>query len=144
MPIEDTTPLDGRAAGEGVASKFRGAPAYGSGGSTFGATGGLRRRERIPSRVAPAEVPAVRTLALIVDAEEAFHKKHGRYGTFAEMATAQILFLDVPHQGGVVLRPGYRITLELPSDGFRVLATPLAGHRFFIGDDSGIVRPGTE
>jgi len=144
-PTDDAAPLDGRAAGEGVAQKYRTAPGYGSGGSsTFGAGGNLRRRERTPTQLAPGERPAVNTLRLIVNAEEAFHNKHRRYGTLAELATAQVLFLDVPPQGGVVLRPGYRITLELANDGFRALATPLAGGRFFVGDDSGIIRPGTE
>ena len=49
-----------------------------------------------------------------------------------------------PPQGGVVMRPGYRINLELGEDGFRALATPLSGGRFFVGDDSGFIRPGTE
>ncbi len=141
----DETPLDGRAAGEGVAQKYRTTPGYGSGsGSSFGAGGNLRRRERTPTQLAPGERPAVNTLRLIVNAEEAYHSKHGRYGTLAELATAQVLFLDVPPQGGVVLRPGYRITLELANGGFRTLATPVAGGRFFLGDDSGIIRPGTE
>ena len=88
--------------------------------------------------------PAERTLSQILNAEEAFHQKHGRYGTFAEMVTAQTLFLDAPHQGGVVQRPGYRISLEVTKDSFRALATPTAGGRFFVGDDSGYIRPGTE
>jgi hypothetical protein len=86
----------------------------------------------------------VNTLRLIVNAQEAFHSKNRRYGTLAELSSAQVLFLDVPPQGGVVMRPGYRINLELGEDGFRALATPLSGGRFFVGDDSGFIRPGTE
>jgi len=94
-----------------------------------------------------ADVETIEGLARngeLTPVQQAFHQKHGRYGTFAEMVTAQTLFLDVPHQGGVVQRPGYRISLEVTKDGFRALATPTAGGRFFVGDDSGYVRPGTE
>ncbi len=144
MPIEDTTPLDGRAAGERVGGTY-GNRGPGSGSSGFGASGSLRRREKTPTQIAPGERPAVGTLRQILNAQEAFHSKHGRYGTFAEMASAQVLFLDAPQQGGVVMRPGYRISLELANGGFRALATPTAaGGRFFVGDDSGIIRPGTE
>jgi serine/threonine-protein kinase len=145
MPQEVEEPAtDGRTAGRDVASTFQNKQGYNSSGSGYGSTGQLHRRERIPSRIAPGEGPAVRTLSQIVNAEEAFHQKHGRYGTFAEMVTAQTLFLDVPHQGGVVNRPGYRISLEVQKDGFRALATPTGGLRFFVADDSGYIRPGTE
>jgi len=140
----ETTPLDGRAAGEAVASKFGNDRGFGSGRSSYGTRDNLRRREKIPSRIAPGEGVAVRTLSQIVQAEEAYHQKHGRYGTLAEMVTAQTLFLEGPHQNGVILRPGYRITLEVNKDGFRALATPLSGLRFFVGDDAGSVRPGSE
>jgi hypothetical protein len=141
--IEDTTPLDGRQAGGRVAGTYdnRGPGATGSG---FGASGNLRRRERTPSQIAPGERPAVNTLRLILNAQEAFHSKQGRYGTLAEMTSAQVLFLEAPAQGGVVMRPGYRVSLELANGGFRALATPTSGGRFFVGDDSGIIRPGTE
>jgi hypothetical protein len=140
-PTEEA-PLDGRAAGESVASKFR--SGQGSAGSSYGTGGANRRRERTPTQLAPVERPAVNTLRLIVNAQEAFHTKNRRYGTLAELVSGQVLFLDAPHQGGVVMKPGYRITLELGDDSFRALATPLTGARFFVGDDSGIIRPGTE
>ena len=140
-PMEEPPP-DGRASGESVASKYR--SGQGSAGTSYGTGGVNRRRERTPTQLAPGERPAVNTLRLIVNAQEAFHTRNRRYGTLAELSNAQVLFLDVPHQGEVVMRPGYRINLELGQDGFRALATPLTGGRFFVGDDSGIIRPGTE
>jgi serine/threonine protein kinase len=140
-PAEEPPP-DGRASGESVASKYR--SGQGSAGTSYGTGGANRRRERTPTQLAPVERPAVNTLRLIVNAQEAFHSKNRRYGTLAELSSAQVLFLDVPPQGGVVMRPGYRINLELGEDGFRALATPLSGGRFFVGDDSGFIRPGTE
>jgi hypothetical protein len=140
-PVEEPA-ADGRASGESVANKYR--SGQGSASSSYGTGGVNRRRERTPTQLAPAERPAVNTLRLIVNAQEAFHTKNRRYGTLAELTSAQVLFLDAPHNGGVVMRPGYRISLELADDGFRALATPLTGGRFFVGDDSGIIRPGTE
>jgi serine/threonine protein kinase len=140
-PAEEPPP-DGHASGESVASKYR--SGQGSAGTSYGTGGANRRRERTPTQLAPVERPAVNTLRLIVNAQEAFHSKNRRYGTLAELSSAQVLFLDVPPQGGVVMRPGYRIDLELGEDGFRALATPLSGGRFFVGDDSGFIRPGTE
>jgi eukaryotic-like serine/threonine-protein kinase len=140
-PVEEPPP-DGRAAGESVASKYR--SGQGSPGTGYGTGGANRRRERTPTQLAPIERPVVNTIRLICNAQEAFHAKNGRYGTLAELHNAQVLFLDVPHDGGVVMRPGYRINLEVQRDGFRALATPLTGGRFFVGDDSGIIRPGAE
>jgi serine/threonine protein kinase len=140
-PIEEPAP-DGRASGESVASKYR--SGQGGPGTGYGTGGANRRRERTPTQLAPIERPAVNTLRQIANAQEAFHAKNGRYGTLAELHSAQVLFLDVPHEGGVVMRPGYRINLEAQRDGFRALATPLSGARFFVVDDSGIIRPGAE
>ena len=155
-PPQTAPPGDGAAHADRGHDAARRAPGRGAGrrnlrqsraggtGSGFGASGNLRRRERTPTQIAPGERPAVNTLRLILNAEEAFHSKNGRYGTLAEMSSAQVLFLDAPTQGGVVMRPGYRVSLELANGGFRALATPTSGGRFFVGDDSGIIRPGTE
>jgi hypothetical protein len=135
---------DGRAAGEQLAEKFRSNQGWNR-GSTFGSTGRFKARERSPRNLPLVERPAVGTIRHLINAEEAFHKKHGRYGTVGEMATAQTLFLDVPHQGGGFQRAGYRFELTLDGDSFKVVAMPMnPGRRPFIGDDSGYIRAGIE
>jgi hypothetical protein len=138
----DTT--DGRAAGEQLAQKFRGNQGS-QGGGTFGSTARFRQRERSPRNLPLVERPAVGTIRHVINAEEAFHKKNGRYGSLAEMASAQTLFLDVPHRGGSFQRAGYRFELTLEGDSFKVVAMPMnPSRRPFIGDDSGFIRAGLE
>ena len=87
------------------------------------------------------EAPAIATLRHIINAQETFKKRHHRYGTFAEMATAQSLFLDVPAQGGSFHRRGYKFELQATADSFRVVALPqVAGPRPFVGDESGYIQ----
>jgi hypothetical protein len=73
---------DGRAAGEALAQKYR------SGGST-GYTGTrFRARPLFPPGTTLAERPAVGTLLHLHQAEEAYHRKNGRYGNPRELAEA--------------------------------------------------------
>ena len=135
---------DGRQAGEQLAGKYRSGQA-GSTSPPYGATARFRTRPRSPERIAPLERPAVATIRHLINAQEAFHRRNGRYGTLVELAQAQTLFLDVSHDGSGFQRAGYRFELSLGGDGFNVVATPLRpGPRPFHGDDSGYVLAGNE
>jgi hypothetical protein len=102
-------------------------------------------RERSPRVLAPAERPAVAVLRHVINAEEAFHRTAGRYGSLSELSKAQNLLLDVPIQDLSFIRRGYRFDLTVEADGFRVAATPTApGTRPFVGDDSGFIRAGVD
>jgi serine/threonine protein kinase len=126
---------DGREVGEALAGKYR------SGGSTGYTTGRFKRRERFPHDLVPAERPAAATLGYILVAEEKFHTRQGRYGTLAELAAAQHLFLDVPMGKDGFQRARYRFILNVTGDGFRAEATPIGPvGRPFVVDDSGFVR----
>jgi serine/threonine-protein kinase len=131
--------LDGRDAGA-VAQKYR---SDRSGGSTgYGATTRLRARERFPGNTTLLERPAVGTLWHLMVAENAYHKKTGRYGSLRELQGAGVLRLDVPILGdGSFRRARYHFTVSVQSDGFRAEAQPLAlqGRPFFV-DDSGYIR----
>jgi serine/threonine protein kinase len=134
--------VDGTEAARRLAEGYR----SDQGSRTSGPSGGgrWRARERSPRQLRPIEVPTVATLRHVINAEEAYNKKHGRYGTFTDMA-GQTLFLDVPLQPETFQRKGYRFQLEASKDGFKVTALPLGpGPRPFIADDSGIIRPGLE
>jgi hypothetical protein len=134
---------DGREAGEALADKFRsGQGSRTSGG--FGASGRFQRRERSPRDLSPVERPAVATIRHIIDREEVFHRREGRYATFADLGRSGA-FLDVPSQNLTFQRRGYRFELSMESDGFRVVAEPTApGPRSFVGDDSGFIRAGVD
>jgi len=137
-PVETT---DGRTAGE-VAKGYRSDRGQQSGGS-FGATGRLRARERNPRPAGLAELSAIKTLRYLMDNQEAFHRKSGRYGTFADLLGRTPL--DVPHSADSFQRRGYRYGLEVTSDGYKMTAMPVQpGPRPFVGDDSGYIRPGLE
>jgi hypothetical protein len=137
---EEPQSPDGRGAGEDLAGKYRGQ----QGGTSFGTGGRFRPRALSPHPLAQNERPAVATMRHIINAEEAFNKQHGHYGTLAEMSN-KTLFLDVAHQGGAFQRAGYRFNVSVTGDGFKVLAVPMsAGGRPFTGDDSGFIRAGVE
>ncbi len=137
---EEAPTPDGRGAGEDLANKYRSQ----QGGTSYGSGSRFRMRPLSPHPLAPTERPAVATMRHIINAEEAFNKQHGHYGTLAEMSN-QTLFLDVPHQGDAFQRAGYRFNLTVTRDGFRVLAMPTTpGGRPFTGDDSGLIRAGVE
>jgi hypothetical protein len=140
---EEPADVDGREAGEAVAGKFRSNQGSSNSGG-FGASRNYQRRERSPRDLAPIERPAVATIRHIMDREEAFHRKEGRYATLADLGRSGA-FLDVPHQTLNFERRGYRFELALESDGFRVVAEPMApGPRSFVGDDTGYIRSGVE
>ena len=76
-----------------------------------------------------------------MNAQEAFHQRNGRYGTYDELVRAQLLFLDVPVQVRAFLRKSYRFELTVEGDSYRISAIPTApGPRPFVGDDSGYIR----
>jgi eukaryotic-like serine/threonine-protein kinase len=141
-PVEQQA--DGSEAGRRLADGYRNSSGSGRTG-TFGATGRFQARERTPRALLPAERPAVATMRHVIDAEEQYQAKNGRYGTLTEMAKAGTLFLDVSIQPGSFVRRGYRFELQPSGSSFRVSATPITpGSRPFTGDDSGIIRVGTE
>ena len=139
-PVES---VDGRAAGEALARGYR-SDQGGRSGSGFGATARFRQRERNPRPQGPVELRALKTLRYIVDSQEVYHQKNSRYATFPELFAAQQL--DVATSGNTFRRQGYRYSLEVAEDGFKVTAMPLemGGPRAFTGDDSGKIRPGVE
>ena len=142
LDAEPEDGIDGRAAGEDLAGKYR--SGQGSSGSS-GSTSHFRPRDRSPRNLVPVERPAVATIRHIINAQEAYHRKRNRYGSLNEMAVAQSLFLDVPFQPTSFRRGGYNFDLTVEADGFRIVAMPTAPNgRPFIGDDSGIIRAGTE
>ena len=132
--------LDSRAAAEALAPKYR------SGGSSdYGTSRRLRARERVPRNITLTERPAVGTLLHLMFAQGAYHKRSGRYGTFRQLAAAGALRLDVPFGEDSFERAGYRFSLTLESDGFRILAQPNAPTgRPFLADDTGLVREADE
>jgi len=143
LDVEPDEGVDGRAAGEDLAGKYRSGQGYGAGSTR--STTRFRPRERSPRALAPVERPAVATIRHIINAQEAYHRKRNRYGSLSDMASAQSLFLDVPFQAGSFRRSGYSFEVTVESDGFQVLAMPTSPNgRPFIGDDSGFIRVGTE
>ncbi len=143
LDSEEPIESDGRAAGEAVAQKFRSEQGFNRGNSTYGATGPLSRRQRNPRPNSPNELAAIKTLRYVIDNQEAYHRKNGRYGSLLDVFGRSPL--DVPHNGDSFQRRGYRYNLEVTSDGFKITAMPVQpGPRPFLGDDSGIIRPGLE
>ena len=143
MLDEEPAEGDGREAGEALADKFRSSQGSRTSGG-FGASGRFQRRERSPRDLTLVERPAVATIRHIIDREEAFHRREGRYATLADLGRSGA-FLDVPHQTLTFQRRGYRFELALERDGFRIVAEPTApGPRSFVGDDSGFIRAGVE
>ena len=139
---EEPIDNDGRAAGEALAQRYK-SDQGGSRGSTYGTTGRFRQRERNPRPNSPNELAAIKTLRYVIDNQEAFHRKNSRYGTLLDLFGRTPL--DVPHNGDSFQRRGYRFNLEVTGDGFKISAMPVQpGPRPFLGDDSGIIRPGLE
>jgi serine/threonine protein kinase len=131
------------AAPDGTEAGRRLSESYRQGGSSSPNYGGgrFRPRERQPSQLLPAERPAVAALRHAMNAQEGFHKRNGRYGTYDDLVRAQLLFLDVPVQVRAFLRKSYRFELTVESDGYRISAIPtVPGLRPFVGDDSGYIR----
>jgi len=140
---EEPPPIDGTEAGRRLAESFRNS--QGGPTSSLGSGARFKPRDRSPRVLAPVERPAVAVLRHVMNAQEAFHRTAGRYGTLAELSKAQTLLLDVPIQELSFMRKGYRFDLAVEGDSFRVTATPSApGTRPFVGDDSGIIRAGVD
>jgi hypothetical protein len=139
---EEPPAVDGSAAGRRLADAYR----SGSTASTpFGGGATFRGRPRSPRDLVPAERPAVATLRHVMNAEEAFQSKNGRYGAFGELVRSRALLMDVPVQDRSFVRKGYRFEVSVESDGFTIVATPVApGTRPFVGDDSGFIRAGVD
>jgi serine/threonine protein kinase len=126
---------DGRAAGEALAQKYR------AGGSTNYSTTRFRARPLFPPGTTLAERPAVGTLLHLHQAEEAFHRKNGRYGNPRELVEAGFLRLDVPASAEGFRRARYGFRVTAGADSYRADAVPLAANgRAFMVDDSGYVR----
>ena len=126
---------DGRATGEALAQKYR------TGGSGSYSSTRFSPRPRWPRGLTRPEGPAVRVLLHIHSAEEAYHRKTGRYGNLREMADADVFGLDVPFRADGFQRTRYAFHVTTQADGYRVEATPLAPiGRAFVVDDSGFVQ----
>jgi len=129
---------DGRAAGEALAQKYR---SGGSGGSSGSSTTRFRQRPRLPPGVTMPERPAVATLLYIHSAQEAYHRKSGRYGNLRELADANLFVLDVPFDAEGFRRAKYGFRVAAEGDSYRVEAAPQGPvGRAFLVDDSGFVR----
>jgi hypothetical protein len=88
------------------------------------------------------ERPAVATLLYLHSAQEAYHRKSGRYGNLRDLADANLFVLDVPFDAEAFRRARYGFRVAAEADGYRVEAAPQgpAVGRAFIVDDSGFVR----
>ena len=129
---------DGRAAGEELAHKYS---SGGSGASTGYPSARYPRRQRVPRGVTMPERPAVATLLHLHSAEEAYHRKSGRYGNLRELAGAGLLFLDVPFDVSGFRRARYSFSLTAEAEGYRAEAMPQGPiGRALLVDDSGFVR----
>jgi serine/threonine protein kinase len=132
LPAEEA---DGRATGDALAQKYR------SGGGSSYTTGRFRERPRVPRGVTLAERPAVGTLFYLHTLEQAYHRKHGRYATLADLHNEGLLALDVPFDATGFKRARYAFRLTPEPDGYRAEAIPQAAvGRAFIVDDTGKVR----
>jgi hypothetical protein len=119
-----------------VAGEFR----RGATGTTFGAPGHFRPREKNPTDLSLHEAPAVAQLRELLDAEEAHYRKKGRYASFDELSQTGDLKLTVSHTSTWFDSYGYRFTLKVQDGSFTVVATPRAsGSRPFTGDDTGFI-----
>ena len=139
---EEPPAVDGTDAGRRLADAYRSGS---TGGVPYGGGARFRERERSPRNLAPVERPAVAAMRHVMNAQEAYQRKSGRYGSFADLTKSQTLLLDVPVQDRSFMRKGYRFELTIESDGYKVMATPVApGGRSFVGDDSGFIRAGLD
>jgi serine/threonine-protein kinase len=139
---EEPPQVDGAEAGRRLAESYR---SDRSTGGSFGTQSRFRQRDRSPRDLVPPERPAVGTLRHVIDVQEEFHRREGRYGTLPELKSAGLLKLDVPFQARQFSRARYRFDLTLHDDGFQIIAQPTDGSlRPFVGDDSGFIRAGTE
>jgi hypothetical protein len=134
---------DGRESGRRVAEQF--SSGRSSQGGSFGTQNRLRMRARSPQARNVAERSAIATMRFLMNTEERFNKRTGRYGTLAEIGAGMTQYLDVQFQPRSFQRRGYRFNLTAERDSFSLTASPLApGLRSFVGDDSGYIREAEE
>jgi serine/threonine-protein kinase len=139
---EEPPAVDGAEAGQRLADAYS---SNRSRSTPFGAGARFPQRERSPRNLAPVERPAVAAMRHVMNAQDVYQRKNGRYGSFSELTRSQSLLLDVPVQERAFMRKGYRFELSVETDGYKVLATPVTpGPRPFVGDDSGFIRAGIE
>jgi serine/threonine-protein kinase len=138
--------LDGEAGGRRVADAYSNKQGYGRNQGGYGTTGRLRARSKSPRDLVRPERPAVATIRYLINAEEFYNKKHGRYASLSEL-TAESMRLDVKASKNEFTRAGYVFLLSVKDGGksFEITASPQTpGLRPFIGDDSGFIRSGLE
>jgi len=142
LDSEEPIESDGREAGEALAQKYK-SDQGSNRGTTYGTTSRYPRSQRNPRPNNVNELAAIKTLRYVIDSQEAYHRKNGRYGNLLDLFGRTPL--DVPHNGDSFQRRGYRYNLEVTGDGYKVTAMPVqVGPRPFTGYDSGIIRPGLE
>jgi eukaryotic-like serine/threonine-protein kinase len=133
----DTEPpvLNGREQGAAVADTYRSQYGRNSSGN-FGASGRMRARPRVPPDLSGSERRAAAALLHMMSFEAAYERKNGRYGNFGDVLPGK------PGSPSLIQRYGYRFDLKVESDGYRIVATPLAlgTGRALLADDSGFVR----
>jgi serine/threonine-protein kinase len=140
---DEEASMDGGEAGQRVADAFRNK--QGGPTSSFGTGSRFNARPRSPRNLSPAERPAVGTLRAVINAQEAFKARRGRYGSLEELKGAGVLPLDVPLEGEGFTRKSYRFAVKLEDDGFTATAMPKGmGSRPFHGTDSGFIMEGIE
>ena len=128
--------LNGREQGAAVADTYRSQYGRNNGSGSFGASGKLRARPRVPADLSGAERRAAAALLHMMTFQAAYERKNGRYGSFSDVLPAK------PGGANAIQRYGYRFDLKVESDGYRIVATPLAmgTGRALLADDSGFVR----
>jgi hypothetical protein len=132
--------IDGSEAGAAVAEGFRSSGRTGG----FGTSRALERRPLSPRPQGAPEPSAIFAVRHIMNAEFAFQKKNGRFGTLAELARAGLPVTNVSAEGNAFAHRGYRFEVEAAGDSFRVTAMPQGPGRPFVGDESNYIRAGLE
>jgi serine/threonine-protein kinase len=126
--------VDGRAAGEAAAERYRSDRGSNAGGG-YGTNRRFARREKVPSDVTPPEKRAVAVLLNVLQYQALHHQRTGRYGDFKQILPRQVATPTV------IEHAGYRFDLTVEPNEFKVVATPQAGGlRGFVTDESGFIR----
>ena len=123
--------LTGRETGAGVADTYRNN--RGASGGSFGASGRLRARTRVPQDLTMHEKRAAVVLLNLMGLENVHKRRGGSYGNFQQVMPVPVASADRFD------RAGYRFELKLESDGFTIMATSMNGRALMV-DDSGFVR----
>jgi hypothetical protein len=122
--------LNGRQSGASVADTYR--SSRGSSGGSFGATGRLRARGKVPPDLTMGEKRAAVVLVNLMGLQAVYQKRNGRYGSFQEVMPVPVA------SGNRFDRANYRFELKLQDDGYTIIATSMSG-RALQADDSGFV-----